>query len=340
MKQMSSTIVKGSLFGAVLLVFSGCNFFSQKSGSEGGASQKSSGDGVVLCSINGNAAIREPEFISNLNQMIQSNPYFRGATLESLPKELQRKFFDQLVTQALIEEHAKQTNVEKDPAFIKAYQEAEEQLKKALRVQFVEKSIYDGITVSDADIEKYFNENKDRFVKVAGGVLASGVRFESDIAADAFLAKARANVAGFGALAKAEKNGKFRDFGRVSKEARGGGMQFEVVPAPIKESVLAVSKFPHIEKIKAGKDIWVVKASDKQTAELFPLAEVKPHIEAMLKNNKFRDVLDERIKDLRGKLNVTINEQYFESKKDAKDAEQEGAEADEAPAAPAPSAAA
>ena len=339
MKQMSSTMVKGSLFGAALLVFSGCNFFSQKTDSGSGASQKAGGDGTVLCSINGNAAIREPEFISNLNQMIQSNPYFRGATLESLPKELQRKFFDQLVTQALIEEHAKQTNVEKDPAFIKAYQEAEEQLKKALRVQFVEKSIYDGITVSDADIEKYFNENKDRFVKVAGGVLASGVRFDTDLAADAFLARARANVAGFDAMAKEEKHGKFRDFGRVTKEARAGGMQFEVVPAPIKESVLAMHKFPHVEKIKAGKDIWVVKASDKQTAELFPLTEVKPHIESMLKNNKFRDVLDERIKELRGKLQVTINEQYFESKKDAKDASEEGA-GEEAPAAPAPSAAA
>ncbi len=312
MKQLSSLLIKGSLLSLSLMVFTGCDWnpFKKKASAETTAS--GSGDGAVLCSINGKPVINESDFLNNLNQMIQANQYFRGATAESLPKELQRKFFEQLVTQALIEAHANENNIEKHPAFIKAYQEADKQLKSALKVQVVEKEIYDGISVSDEEMSKHYNENKEKFVKVAGGVLAAGVRFDTDAAADAFLVKARQNIEAFETLAKAEKDGKFRDFGRVSKDSRG--MQFEIVPAPIKEAVLAVPKAPYLEKVKAGKDFWIVKAWDKKNTELFELAEVKPHIEGMLKSNKFKDVLDARLKDIRSKMNVSVNESFFNSK--------------------------
>lgn len=327
MKQLSSILIKGSLFSVSLLVLSGCNWnpFSKKS-ADAEVSAAATGDSVVLCSINGKPVIKESDFINNLNQMIQANQYFRGATAESLPKELQRKFFEQLVTQALIEAHANENGIEKHPAFIKAYQEADKQLKSALKVQVVEKEIYDGISVNDDEINKYYNENKERFVKVPGGTLAAGIRFETDAAADAFLAKARTNIANFETLAKAEKDGKFRDFGRVSKESRG--MQFEIVPGPIKDAVLAAPKAPHVEKVKAGKDIWVIKSWDKKNTELFELAEVKPHIDGMLKSNKFKDVLDARLKDIRSKMNVSVNEGFFASKEPATEKD-----ADEAPAA-------
>ena len=316
MKQLSSLAIKSSLLGVSLLVFTGCDWNPfKKKAADADVTAEASGEEVVLCSINGKPVIKEADFINNLNQMIQANQYFRGATAESLPKELQRKFFEQLVTQALIEAHANDNGIEKHPAFIKAYQEADKQLKSALKVQVVEKEIYDGISVSDDEINKHFNENKERFVKVPGGTLAAGIRFETEAAADAFLVKARTDVANFETLAKADKDGKFRDFGRVSKESRG--MQFEIVPAPIKDAVLAAPKAPHVEKVKAGKEFWVVKSWDKKNTELFELAEVKPHIEGMLKSNKFKDVLDARLKDIRSKLNVSVNEGFFASKEPA-----------------------
>ncbi len=317
MKQLSRLLIKGSLLSVSLLVLSGCNWnpFNKNSSSPDASTPSEASDSAVLCSINGKPVIKEADFMNNLNQMIQANQYFRGATAESLPKELQRKFFEQLVTQALIEAHANENNIEKHPAFIKAYQEADKQLKSALKVQVVEKEIYDGISVSDEEISKYFTENKDRFVKVPGGTLAAGVRFDTEATADAFLTKARNDVANFETLAKAANDGKFRDFGRISKESRG--MQFEIVPAPIKEAVLAAPKAPHVEKIKVGKEFWVIKSWDKKNTELFELADVKSHIEGMLKSNKFKDVLDARLKDIRSKMNVSVNEGFFASKEPA-----------------------
>ncbi len=293
-----------------LMLLSGCDFLKKKETPAPKTTAQAAEAGASLCTINGETVITESEFMNNLVQMIQSNPYFKGASLDSLPKELLRKFFDQLTTQALIEKFSVKTNVEKDPEFVKAYNETEKLLKRSLMVQLFEKKIYDNIKVSDGDISKHYSENKDRFVKVAGGTLAMGARFENEEAANAFLAKAKANMDDFENMAK--KDGKFRDFGRVTKESRG--MQYEVVPGPIKDTVLSANKLPMVDKVKTGKEFWVVKAWDKKDTTLFDLDEVKPHIEAMLKNNLFRDALEKRVKELNSEFTVVVNEDFFKDK--------------------------
>jgi peptidyl-prolyl cis-trans isomerase C len=340
MNKASRLLLKTSFFVLTLAVAAGCDFFGKKAKNTVAPepmAANAQGDGVVLCSIDGQPVLKESEFINNLNQMLQANPYFRGATIESLPKELQRKFFDQLVTQAIIEKHATKSGIQNDPEFIKSFAEAEKVIKRSLMVQLFEKKIYDKITVSENEIQKYYNENKDRFVKVPGGVKTLGARFENEAAADLFVAKANKNQAGFEKIAKADKNAKFRDFGLVSKEQKG--MQFDVVPGPVKEAVLAFRNFPHIEKVKTGKEYWVVCATQKQDAEIFPLEEVKQHIDGMLKNNSFRDVYEKEVKEIKGTLSVNVNEDYFKQAAPAGEAQEE-AGLDEALAAEQASAAA
>ncbi len=332
MKYLTQGYIKGCAALLVVLTFSGCDFFRKKEVVEPKADSKVAG--AALCTINGDITITEGDFVNNLNQMIQSNPYFRGATAESLPKDIQHKFFEQLVTQSLIEKQAIKNNVEKDAEFIKAYNETKKLVKRHLMVQFYEKKLFDGIEVSEADITKHYNENKDRFVKVAGGVLAMGARFETDALATAFMNKAKINPDNFEKMAKDEKSAKFRDFGRVGKE-QPRGFQFEVVPGPIKESVLSMTKLPGLEKIKVGKEFWVVKAWDKKDTVLFELSDVKSHIEAMLKSNKFKDVIDENVKKLKQEFKVVTNEDYFKdaAKEDGKEASAEQAEPKAATAA-------
>lgn len=307
-----STQLKTITAGLVIALLAGCTWFKKKDVETTKAGSEAASSGASLCSINGEPVISESEFLNNLNQMIQANPYFRGASADTLPKELQRKFFEQLTMQAVIEKYSVKNNVEKDPEYIKAYNETEKLLKRSLMVQIFEKHIYDGLSIPDAEISKYFDENKSRFVKVAGGVLAMGARFESDAEASSFLGSIKGNLDEFEKEAKATKAAKFRDFGRVSKEVRG--MQYDVVPAPIKDAVLGMSKLPGIEKIKSGGEYWVVKAWDKKDTVLFEMAEVKSHIEGILKNNKFKDALEKRMKDLKGEFKVVVNEEYFKEK--------------------------
>jgi hypothetical protein len=311
LKKASTSLLRtGSLFALSLALIPGCNM-GKKTESSDTTSSASTDKSTVLCKINGKPVINETEFNSNINQMLQANPYFKGAGANSLPLSIKRKFFDELIKQELILADASKSDLAKDAEFQKALEDMQKLIKRSLTIQFFEKKIYDGIVVDDSEITKHFQESKDRYVKNAGGVLVGGVRFESDKEADAFVAKSSstATYADFEKMAKS-KNAQFRSFGRLSKqEARG--YQFENVPAGVKEAALSAKSLPHVSKVKAGKEVWVIHASDRHEPEMFEINEVKPQIISMLKNNKFREKLDQAITDLKAKMTIDVNEGFF-----------------------------
>ncbi len=175
-------------------------------------------------------------------------------------------------------------------------------VEKSLAIQFFEKSIYDKIHVS--------NENKDRYVKVAGDILASGAKFESDVEAIKFMDKAQMKPSNFDKLAKETKGAKFKHFGRVNQAAQE--FEPESIPEQVKVKLLAVTAFPHIEKVTIGKDnVWVFAAFKKQDTVYFPLDEIKKQLEAHIKNNDFAKKYEDQLKDLRKSMTVDLNEAYF-----------------------------
>ena len=338
MKTTALYFAKGSALVLSLAVLSGCEMFKKKEDAQ--ATSKAAGadkaaDSKVLCKINEKPVIKETDFINNLNQMLQANPYFRGAGIDALPMTIKRKFFDELVKQELIVAHETKNNVENDKEFIKALDEMLKLVKRSLMVQFFEKKIYEGIKVNDNDISKHFNENKERYTKDPGGVLVVGAKFSNDAQATEFLTAAKHNVAGFEKLAKATKHASFKDFGRVSKgpQNQQRGLPMDSTPAPVKESAFAMHKLPGVEKVKVGNEIWVIRASDKQEASYFQLDEIKPQVEAMLKNNLFRDALDKRLKDLKGEFKISVDEEYFKDQTPAGVAEDNDEPAGETAAA-------
>lgn len=331
MNRTSRTMMQGSVILFSLVLLPGCglmDFFKKKDEPKKvEASADAKGDGVVLCSIDNKPVIQESGFNKNINQMLQASPYFRGAGADALPISIKRKFFDELVKQELIIVDANKSEIEKDAEFVKAYREMKELLKRSLKIQFFEKKLYESIKVDAADVQKHYNENKEHYVKVAGGVLVSGIKFDQDSQASAFLSEAKSHANDFDKMAKENKAGKYKEFGRVSKESRG--FNLEAVPAPIKEAALAANRLPLIEKVKVGKEIWVIKAADKKDTVYFALDEIKPQVEGMLKNNKFKDTLEGKLKDLRGSHNIVVNEDYFKEKKGAEGDKKEEGKADD-----------
>jgi len=328
MDKTSKTMIHGSVVLLSLILLPGCgilDFFKKKEEPQKVEAVKA--EGVVLCSIDSKPVIHEGSFNKNINQMLQASPYFRGAGADALPLSIKRKFFDELVKQELIIVDANKGNIEKDAEFIKAYHEMKDLLKRSLKIQFFEKKLYDGIKIEASDVQKHYSENKEHYVKVAGGVLVSGIKFDQDAQATSFVGNVKSHVDEFDKLAKENKSGKFKEFGRVSKESRG--FNFEAVPAPIKEAVLAAHKLPMVEKVKVGKEFWVIKAADKKETVYFNLDEIKQQIEGMLKNNKFKDALDGKIKELRGSHAVVVNEDYFKEKKSAEGEKKENGESKE-----------
>lgn len=325
MKSSKLTLTKLSVLAFSIVLLPGCDFLKKgttsqpkdekKAAAPAPAKPTAQANGRTLCTINGSPVIGEDDFKKNVNQMLQSNPYFKGAGADILPMAIKRKLFDELVKQELIIADASARNLYTDPDFIKAYENMVDLVKRSLAVQFFEKRIYDKIDVSDSEVSKHYADNKQRFVKAAGGILVNGAKFSSEAQAKQFLAKAEKEPKNFEKLAQAEKGCTLKNFGRVSKESAGIGGS--LVPAPIKEAALSKTSFPAVEQVSVGKEIWVIAAQDKQDTVFFDLEEIKPQIQGMIKNNKFREELDKEIKQLKDTMTVNINEDYFqETKKD------------------------
>jgi len=232
--------------------------------------------------------------------------------------QVKRKFFDELVKQELILAWAIKNDIEDTAEFKKSFAEMVKLVKRSLLVQQFESQIFKDIVVTDADVKKHFDENKEKFIKEPGGVLVSGIKFKNAEKADAFLEKAKANKSDFVELAKEEDSTNFQDFGRVSEQPQQPQQpmgQGSDVPSAIQKKALELKTLPAIAKVKVGKNIWVIHVSDKKTPEYFKLDEIKPQLETMLKNNKFREVLDGKIKTLRGEFTIDVNEDFFKETK-------------------------
>jgi len=265
--------------------------------------------GPILLSIDGKSVLKESDFNKHLAQMLQMNPYFRGAGAESLPVPLKRKFFDELSKQEIILAWANKNNIASDPEFKKSYDDMKKLVKRSLLVQRFESKLFEDIEITDREIKEHFEKEKSKFIKEPGGVLVSGIKFDDSEKATKFYDSVKNKASQFDELAKKDNEENFKAFGRISKEQQD--LAGSDVPAAVKEKVLSLTKFPAIEKIKIGKNVWVIHASDKQDAKFFELDEVRPQLESMLKNNKFRDVLDARIKKLEGEFTIDRNYDYF-----------------------------
>ncbi len=325
---MKNTTIKSALLALSVVVLPGCTLVDTIKEKLVGSSDTQSAEckkeakpkkvkaaakdgGKVLCSINGNPAITEKDFNQSIQQMLQANPYFRGAGAESLPASIKKKFFDELVKQRIIITNAQESGLLKDTKFIEAYEEMKKLVKDSLTVQFFEKEVFDSIDASDSEAQKYFAENKDQFVKIAGGVLVSGVRFEKEADAKAFKEQVKGKTEDeFNTRAKATSNAKLKAFGRVNKtEEKGFGAS--TVPGPIKDTAFALMDLPAVEMVKVAKEFWVIHVSDKEETVYFELDEIKPQILNILKNDKFKEKLDEKLKAIKAKMNIVNDEDFF-----------------------------
>lgn len=316
MNSSKRIITKMTIAVMMVAFLGGCkpvlDFFNKKTASKkktSTAAVQTVGKGTILLNIDGKPAITEVDFNKHLAQMLQVNPYFRGASIDSLPAPLKRKFFDELIKQELIIAWAEKNNIDQDPEFIKSFEEMKKLVKRSLLVQRFETKLFDDISVSEKEIKDHFNKNKDKFIKEPGGTLVEGISFDDNTSATAFYDKVKGKESEFKSIAKATDKDSFKDFGRVEEKQSGPGV---TIPAKIKEKALSLKNLPAIARVQADGKIWVICASDKKAPQYFDFAEIREQLEGMLKNNKFREILNKKVDGLKGDFTIDVNEDYFQ----------------------------
>lgn len=308
MKQTCKRLLQFSFVVTSLLVFPGCNpfnFFRGKA-KEQVKSEQVSGDAILT--IDGKVVLTSNEFDTKLVQKLQSHPQTAQIPVDSIPMTAKRQFLNELVRLSLINDvWGEKNKIEETPAFKKSLEEKIELLKESLVVEAFVNQLKGQISVTDAEVKADYAKNKDKYVKTPAAVTLTGIMFDKKEAAVAFYDRVKGTPAEFNGVAKREKGGKFKEFGRVDQLSAQ-------VPTEVRNAALGVGKSPRVSLITGKDGNWVIYVTDKKEAVHYELAEISNDLKAMLEANKFREELEVRIEEIKKDAKIEINEEFFKEK--------------------------
>lgn len=257
-------------------------------GSTGAPEKK---EGQVLAEVNG-YNITTADFKKELENL---PPYLKP--MADTP-EGKKELLDTMVVRELILQQAKKDGLDKSPDVASKLEE----LKKRVVVEaFLKKKVEEQVQVSDAEMQKFYDENKDKF-KTGDQARASHILVKTEKEAQDILAQLKAGK-NFEELAKkssidsaAAKGG---DLGWFSK----GSMvpEFEKAVFALKEGETS-----GIVKTKFG--FHIIKLTGKRQAGVRSFAEVKDQIKAALLPNKQQEVFQKLKEDIKKSAKVAIKE--------------------------------
>jgi len=174
-----------------------------------------------------------------------------------------------------------------------------EQNTKVLEVNELRERLLGEITVSDKEIEDYYNENIESY-KFGDQVKASHILLETEESAKEVLEKLN-NGADFAEMAKEYSTGPSAEDGGDLGFFEKGDMVKEFEEAAFG---LEVGETSDIVKTQYGYHIILV--TDKREAGVKSLEEVKDNIKSGLLANKRKETWENFVEELRGKAEIEI----------------------------------
>ena len=220
------------------------------------------------------------EFLHGLGQ--------RGAAYNN--PEGRKVILEQLIGNKLLLQDARRNLVEGEAEFRAQLA----RLKDNLLISYVGSKIIAGVTVTDAEIESYYAENKDKFVGEES-VNASHILVSTSEEAMEILAKIKSGemsfedaAAEYSSCPSKANGGNLGDFGR-------GQMVPEFDKAVFEMEVGEVSEEP----VQTQFGFHLIKLNSKSDAQVAPLEEIKPQLSEMLLSEKRRAAYESRINQLK-----------------------------------------
>lgn len=204
--------------------------------------------------------------------------------------EGRRVVLNQLVNNKLLILDAKRNLLEAEPAFKAQLAKLRDNL---LASYAMEKAI-SGVSVSDKDIEKYYEDNKEQF-KTPEGVNASHILVKTEEEALDILGKIKSGEVSFEDAARehsscpsGESGGNLGDFTR-------GQMVPEFDAAVFAMEVGEITDAP----VKTQFGYHLIKLNSKNEGGITPLADIKADLSAALLNEKRRAAYESKINQLK-----------------------------------------
>lgn len=294
----------------------GCQGGTPSSGSK----PESKKEGQVLAEVNG-GTITTGDFSRELKNL----PDYLKAMADT--PQGRKEMLDTMVIRELILQQASKDGVDKGPEI----EEKMQDLKKRLIVEaFLKKKVEAESQVSDADLKKFYEQNKDKF-KSGAQMKASHILVKTEKEAKDILAQIKAG-GNFEELAKKSSVD--------SSAAKGGDLgwfgQGTMVPA-FEKAAMGLKEGQVSDVVKSDFGFHIIKMTGKRPAGVRPFEEVKDQIKGAILPSKQQEIFQKIKEDLKKTAKITIKEDVLnttgnkdegkpEEKKPAEPAKPEAAE--------------
>lgn len=285
------TITK--LFTATLCVaaLAGCQGSTSPGGSSAGKKE-----GKVLAEVN-SGSITTGDFERELKNL----PEYLKAMADT--PQGRKEMLDTMVIRELILQQAAKDGLDKGAEIEEKLQD----LKKRLIVEsFLKKKVEVESKVSDEDMKKFYEQNKDKF-KAGEQIKASHILVKTEKEAKEILAQLKSG-GNFEELAK--KNSV------DSSSAKGGDLGWfgkgSMVPT-FEKAALALKEGQVSDVVKSDFGFHIIKLTGKRAAGIRPLEEVKEQIKGAIMPTKQQEIFQKIKEELKKTAKITINEDVLNS---------------------------
>jgi len=288
----------------------GCQGGTPSSGSK----PESKKEGQVLAEVNG-GTITTGDFSRELKNL----PDYLKAMADT--PQGRKEMLDTMVIRELILQQASKDGVDKGPEI----EEKMQDLRKRLIVEaFLKKKVEAESQVSDADLQKFYEQNKDKF-KSGAQMKASHILVKTEKEAKDILSQIKAG-GNFEELAK--KNSV------DSSAAKGGDLgwfgQGTMVPA-FEKAAMGLKEGQVSDVVKSDFGFHIIKLTGKRPAGVRPFEEVKDQIKGAILPSKQQEIFQKIKEDLKKTAKITIKEDVL----NATGKQDEGKAGEKKPAEPA-----
>jgi peptidyl-prolyl cis-trans isomerase C len=265
----------------------GCQGGTPSSGSKGDTKK----EGQVLAEVNGGNIT-----IGDFNRELKNLPEYLKAMADT--PEGRKEMLDTMVIRELILQQATKDGLDKGADI----EEKLRDLKKRLIVEsFLKKKVETESQVSDADLQKFYEQNKEKF-KTGEQIRASHILVKTEKEAKDILAKIKAG-GNFEELAK--KNSV------DSSAAKGGDLGWfgkgSMVPV-FEKAALALKEGQVSDVVKSDFGFHIIKLTGKRAAGIRPLEEVKDQIKGAIMPTKQQEVFQKIKEELKKNAKIAIKE--------------------------------
>lgn len=283
---------------------------------------------VVLATLQGKPIVTETSLNDDLEKLMAQRPEIRQ--MLPLMPNLKYDFLKGLVSQKVVDRYVIANKIDATAEYQKELDQAINSLKLMLNAKYFNQQF--SVTVSDAEIQKFYDENKTQMKDLLisnGGVQAFGIscasQAEAKQIAEAAKDKTLAQVAN-----SLGKKANFHDFKLVHKESAG-------IDSALKAKIISFKKFPTTEVVKASDGtFWVISATSFQEPKYRSFEQVKEALRPYIENEKRMEKMATEIDRLSKDYDIVINEEFFKKGKGSDKAEDEAAEPRMAEASQAP----